>query len=239
MTLKLISGCLAWIAILLSGGMAADAAVVVTYRGNAPNPLPLNGVAYTQFDIDGDGVADFAFNNGSGILATLHSEGENRFVGIPPGIIESGGHTWHVDPQVIPLETGTLIGPGAVFPLDGEWYGDISLLGYASSGMMQLSNGYIGVEFRIDDKIHYGWIHYVGFSVGFEHGMPPELPRSVDWPGGWINSWAYNSIPGEPIYAGQIPEPSLALLAGIAALVAAVSRKRRTALDGEASSDPR
>ncbi len=236
MKIKRTLSCLASVTALLAAWVPADAAIIVTHRGNSPNALSFHGVAHTSFDIDGNGVADFVFSNSSGIVAFLYSEGENRFVAIPPRYYESGGHAWHIGAEVIPLEAGSLIGRDVVFSMEGEWHGSPvgtgAALGYAASGpgasgLMQFANAYIGVEFRIGENIHYGWIHYIGFSVGFEHGMPPELPMSVDWPGGWINTWAYNSIPGAPIHAGQIPEPSAPLLAGIAAVAAMTLRQRK------------
>lgn len=204
--------------------LPADASVVVTYRGDAPNPIAFTpAIEDVPFDINGDGVSDFIFRK-TGFYASFLSEGENRFVGVLSSPPDHGG-------QVAPVPTGILIGPDATFPL-GDWYhytdngGTTGFnLGYSSDGLMQFSNAYIGVEFSIDDNIHYGWIHYIGFSVGDEHGMP----FSLDTPGGWVNSWAYNSIPGEGLYAGEVPEPAtVALLSGLAALFfAGITRWRR------------
>ncbi len=208
------------------------ASIVVTYRGDEPNVFDLRTIGPRPFDISGNGTPDFVFLSGS-FFASLLSEGDNRFVGRLGQTFEVDNITWTTDSQVIPLPKGTEIGSEASFPLDGEWHhhtdsgGSDStgfLLGYASSGLMQLSNAYIGVEFMIDENVHYGWIHYEGFSVS-------EYFR-IDSPGGWVNSWAYNSVPGEPIYAGQIPEPrTYALLAGLLVLgIAAGVRGRRRVL---------
>ena len=211
-----------------------NASIIVTYRGDEPNVFDFSSGIHgvNPFDINGNGTPDFFFPN-NGIFASFLSDGDNRFVGRLGQTFEVDNMTWTTSPLVIPLPEGTEIGPDASFPLDGEWHhhkdsaGPDSTgfnLGYASSGLMQLSNAYIGVEFTIDDNVHYGWIHYVGFGVAHEYGLPgfPAIP------GGWVNSWAYNSIPGEPIHAGQIPEPrTYALLAGLAALGLAALRLRR------------
>lgn len=219
-----------------------EASVVVTYRGDAPNPMTLDEYQdYSPFDINGDGVPDFIFSRGP-FFASFLSEGQNRFVGIMPPPVEAGGHIWYPSNQVVPLPEGTYIGSNATFPLNGDWHHHTEsfggedatgfLLGYADSGLMQLSDAYIGVEFSIDDNIHFGWIHYVGFSVAEFVFNSPEGPITfvgIDSPGGFVDSWAYNSIPGEPIRAGEVPEPAtVALLSGLAALLfAGVARWRR------------
>lgn len=68
--------------------------------------------------------------------------------------------------------------------------------------------GYFALELAIDDQVFYGWMEV---DTSFD-GFIPD--------GGAITRWAYNSIPGEPIQAGQVPEPAtVALLSGLAALV--------------------
>ncbi|MEO0529616.1 MAG: PEP-CTERM sorting domain-containing protein [Planctomycetota bacterium] len=50
-------------------------------------------------------------------------------------------------------------------------------------------NGFIGLAFPINNIVHYGWIRV-----------------SIDNAGGTfiVRDWAYNSVPGEPINAGQV-----------------------------------
>ena len=54
---------------------------------------------------------------------------------------------------------------------------------------------FVGVEFQIDGSEHYGWI---GVETWWLAGVN----------GGTITDWAYNTVPGEMILAGQVPEPS-------------------------------
>jgi hypothetical protein len=56
-----------------------------------------------------------------------------------------------------------------------------------------LLTAYVGVEFNIEETLHYGWIQVTAGDFGN---------------GGIIHDWAYNSAPGQPILAGQVPEPS-------------------------------
>ena len=140
------------------------------------------------------------------------------------------------DSQVVPVSVGAEIGPSSSFPyldpffpgfgaLPGAWHsgGESAdpagfLLGYGTSGFMQYSNAYIGVEFMAADGIHYGWIQYQGFSVAY--------PFAINVPGGWVNSWGWETTPGVPIIAGSVPEPGRLLLL-ICSLAARVLRRRR------------
>lgn len=225
---------------LLGIWLPVNAAIVVTYRGDSPNVFAFDRIGDSPFDINGDDVDDFTFSTNR-LFASFRSEGQNRFVGILPPPVEVDGNIWYPDPQVVPLPEGTYIGADASFPFEGQWHHHTDsfggegtsgfLLGYESSGLMQLSDAYIGVEFWIDENIHYGWIHYVGFSVAEFTLHTPDGPVSVwgfDIPGGVVDSWAYNATPGESITAGQVPEPAtVALLAGIVVLGAACFIRRR------------
>lgn len=80
----------------------------------------------------------------------------------------------------------------------------------------QGEQGYFALEFSIDDEVFYGWIEV---DTSFD-GLIPD--------GGQITRWAYNPVPGEPIRAGEIPEPAtMGLLTGIAALGLTLFIRRR------------
>lgn len=215
--------CLFFLALLPSLDQAA-AAVVVTYRGSSPPVLEPSRVSYTPFDINSDGTFDLLFIN-NGFFASLDTYGSNR-------VSASIDSTEFYDPQIVPVSLGAEISPLSDFPYSsfvvGAWHGADELngyesgflLGYANSGFMQYANGYIGVEFMAADGLHYGWIQYEGFSVA--------RPFAINEPGGWVNSWAYESEPNTPIFAGSVPEPSrmLFLLAGTFALICRRSRQK-------------
>lgn len=208
----------------------ADAAVVVTYRGDNPNVLPVVNTGTTLFDIDGDGTADFRFLS-NGFFASLDTLGDNRV----SAFIDETGFYSH---QIVPVEFGYQIGPSSSFPyiaLPGAWhsadevptYTSGFLLGYHTSGFMQFADAYIAVEFRTDDRIHYGWIRYTGFGVAQVPIVGPNgeilgYTTRINQPGGFVDSWGWETEPGVPIFAGQIPEPSQSVLLciGLATLLA-------------------
>lgn len=215
----------------------ADAAVVVTYRGNSPNVLPLGLTGATQFDINGDGTDDFRFLS-NGFFASLDTLGDNRV----SAFIDETGFYSH---QIVPVEFGYQIGPSSTFPyfgLPGTWhsadevptYTSGFLLGYDTSGFMQFSSSYIAVEFRADDGIHYGWIQYTGFGVAQVPILGPNgeilgYTMGINQPGGFVDSWGWETEPGVPILAGQIPEPTQSVLIwiGLATMLARRHRNPR------------
>ena len=71
---------------------------------------------------------------------------------------------------------------------------DRGCLGFFSGGA-----AYLGVEFSLDDTLHYGWI---------------LIDNELGAGGGVIKSFAYESEAGVPIVAGAIPEPSTSVLIG-------------------------
>ncbi|MGA2052313.1 MAG: hypothetical protein ABSH19_03270 [Opitutales bacterium] len=87
---------------------------------------------------------------------------------------------------------------------------------FSATGNLTIGNQYIGFEFGINGQYHYGWANITISSTG---------------QGVTINDWAYNSIAGQSIQAGQVPEPSqaaigLGLLALGAAGVSAYKRRK-------------
>lgn len=185
------------------------AAVIVTYRGDTPNtfdylPLPSD----VNFDVNSDGISDFRFLSDSYFVAAIQSYGSNRFIStlsVPPDL---GGDAY-------PVESGSIIGSDTS-SLSGDWHRHTDNGGGSGFGLnfgsnsLQFADAYIGVEFMAADGIHYGWIQYVGYSH-------PEKGLGHYLPGGFIDSWAWETRPGVPIVAGAIPEPSAVVLLGIMA----------------------
>jgi hypothetical protein len=56
------------------------------------------------------------------------------------------------------------------------------------------NEGFVGVRMFVDDPLpHYGWVR-------ISHSADDSLLT--------VHDWAWNSTPGEPILAGEIPEPA-------------------------------
>ena len=129
------------------------------------------------------------------------------------------------------MPQGDLVGDGLLYGADAEW-GPVALLfmsGLFPFGGNSLEansyedgvlSGYLGVYFRINDHMHYGWINV-----------------KIDSDGEWvkINSTGYEPLIDAPIPAGLndpyvVPVPFIASLLGFSLIGAGVfwrSRKRK------------
>ena len=178
---------------------------------NPPDHLMFSrGEATRLHDIDmnSDGTVDFVFRAYTSF--STYSTTGNRSVAIPQGGLDFGSFS-------IPLAEGFEIGPTLSDPLSwqssfqpgfppGYWVGQTLHVfdSIGASGFWQPNlTGYLGVEFQIKGNAHYGWIRLSTLPFPTANG-------------GTIHDWAYNSIPGEFILAGQVPEPGTValLLAG-------------------------
>ncbi len=72
------------------------------------------------------------------------------------------------------------------------------------------TEGYVGIQFLAEDGLHYGWIRV----------------RGRYYNDGTILDYAYNTVPGQSISAGAVPEPSTWALLCLGAF--ALWRFRRT-----------
>ncbi|MBI1178901.1 PEP-CTERM sorting domain-containing protein [bacterium] len=186
---------------LLGAETPARAQGSIVYHGPVDVLLISSGAeSYTYgIDMNEDGTEDFVFRafNSFGVYSTTGG----LTVGVPKGGFDLGN--WS-----IPLSDGFSIGPILEDPLQWtasqqgmfDWIGATLHIrntsgssGYWNPPPGSLLIAYVGTEFMLADGAHYGWIRVQVAGIGN---------------GGIIKDWAYNSIPGQPILAGQVPEPS-------------------------------
>jgi len=150
-----------------------------------------------HMDFNSDGVTDIIVRTRGGTTQTVVPEGENAVLArlnAPPDISSI----------IAPLPEGFGIGPETHSSL--SWVPPranpnprLGPLGSNLSACFTIGclgdffgqTAYMGVEFEIDGQTHYGWVHL--FS---------KIAHSD------IYAYAYNTVPGEMIFAGQVPEPS-------------------------------
>ncbi len=203
-------------------GVQATHAAVIYYKPDTRIRLHNFTDAHQDYnlDINGDGVFDLQHDS-VGAAAFLRSWGETRILGLKQPYVNV---TWY-DSVPYALTAGSVIGAEspALFPEYGNLSGwqshPIGVPGAAAlhvrydsgtSGFFVGNRGFIGIEFLVDERVHYGWIDLDSYS----------------WMQSEIHGWAYESEPGKPIIAGAIPESSSIVLTfcGVFCLVA--RRKR-------------
>jgi hypothetical protein len=203
-------------AFFLLGGQTASAEIVprhvFTHSGNS-------------VDLDGDGTTDFTFSQstypyytdlthelmGYFSLSTVSGNTGNSAIGYDMMVA-------YEDPVAIPLAAGDPIGPGSQFAtnMNQGVKGPMVLFGHdpvvGGGGLFDnydyLTDArYLGVRFLIDGESHYGWLQITGSGV---------------------YSGAYETISGQGITAGEVPEPVALPVAAGAMFLIVNSRRRRT-----------
>jgi len=162
-----------------------------------------------DLDFNRDSILDIIFTS-TGMWFGAFIQGE--------GQINAGGG------EVRALADGTLVGPDT--PADDWAQGYLGFLGLNSSatvppgdvistGQFLNTTAYMGVQFYIDDLVHYGWV---------------RISNPYPVTGGIIMDFAYETEPGVGIIAGAgvIPEPATTtlLFTGLMALIIR-SRKQK------------
>ncbi len=176
-----------------------------------------DGQSRTEFpmDLNSDGVNDFRFIAESAFAGGFYLEprNHNKVLGYPAdrlatayrvrrlvgdadiSSIMASGLEW-VGYQPNPVSSVT--GPFLFYSLSrGQGVGE-----FAPTQFGQQTEGYVGIQFIATDGLHYGWIRVRG---GYYND-------------GTILDYAYNTVPGQSISAGAVPEPSIWALIGLGAV---------------------
>lgn len=198
-------------------------AVVIVH--SLPEPIDI----YTDFepmisdffpyDIDGNGTIDFTFI-GDPSTAGLRTERANRLVivvdpppnlGGPVASLPTGfAIALNLKDSRIRWNSSDLIG-GYVSP-DELVASEIIQVFFSGHNTQFTERSVIGIEFEAEDGIHYGY-----FDISPASFIAPRIT---------LHGWAWETQPGVPILAGQVPEPSSLILVGVTT-ASILSRRRR------------
>lgn len=229
-----------------SYGESANAAVVHIDLGPGVVHDTANSPAtFSSLDLDSNGTVDFLF----GRVQAAYG-GVRLIVFGHPGSPEGGPFIPPFDP-VVPanersqiftnspakgnsyyirsFEFGDSIGPGAAVPTHSLGYAPFTnFSGNTSTNAANFGNPtlpqYWGFGLNIDGDIHYGWGRLSTIRDDSDLNVPAgQRPWTAT-----LHEYAYQSDPGVPILAGQVPEPTtLALLAAGGGGLALAGRRQR------------
>jgi hypothetical protein len=133
-----------------------------------------------SIDLNHDGVPDFVI--AENIRSTF------TYVSVFPIQVPTGkilGTLSHGEPAAAPLRSGAYIGPAAKFSANANLMAFGTFGGFFSGPWAHARNHYLGLEFMIAGKLHFGWARV---NVGFL--------------GATLTGYAYETIPNRPIQAG-------------------------------------
>jgi hypothetical protein len=149
-----------------------------------------------KIDLNHDGITDFTLiNTFSTTTSTFRSN-----LSIRPAA-GNGGEGWTGDrPYASALKLGAAIGPADYFP--GKQMASVNVGPaevYYVGSWVNVKNRYVGLRFKIKGKIHYGWAR---LSVQVQNHTVV----------GTLTGYAYETVAGKPIKAGQIKEEDDAVI---------------------------
>ncbi|HEY1659427.1 MAG TPA: hypothetical protein VGG14_13830 [Candidatus Sulfotelmatobacter sp.] len=172
---------------------APSASAEIIYKpSNTPLGTPFAGGVNTPFDINGDGINDFTFDNYSyfshGFGATdLSITAEQTGNGIVAVTLQGQDR-----PTAAALKAGVEVGPTQSFQAPRVLLGGIyeGSGGGAFGSWLNVETAYLGLKFVVNGETYYGWarIKFAG----------PDAVNS-----GSIYGYAYESVAGEPIVTGK------------------------------------
>lgn len=188
-TLPLIAGLA--VGLWLADSHSLQAQGTIRYVPNVNMTFPDGD---TLWDPNGDGLADFVFRFDGRSLGVFPQVG-SQILAFPPTPPDLGG-------DVAPLTAPSEIGDFDYSPIG--WIGFDGVLGFPGRayfnsctdqgcvGTFVGTQAYFGFSVENQGQVHYGWAFF-----------------NVSWggPGGILEEYAYNLVPGESIFVGQVPEP--------------------------------
>jgi len=179
----------------------------------------IQDITETSSLVSGDVSYPLELDGTSNSLFTFNASYTNADVTVTPG--GTNGYVAAAG-EPAPLVAGT--------PIDGSSTFQNSLGTLQSGYIFQKgpwptdgSFAYLGVQFFVSGQPFYGWVYLSATAPAYEGGSVATFT---------IQDWAYNTVSGDAINAGQgqVPEPSSLALLALGALGLTALRARRARL---------
>lgn len=177
-------------------------------------------VTHTGFplliDLNHDGIKDFAlrtnfYQGSSGLEVGLSAFGYRNTNNVVAGRRSSSGSGYFFS-AASALRAGARIGPNGNFSVHFPFMAVEHFNGIGSQYSYRgawagegegVTDRYLGFKFIILGEVHYGWAR-LGVRLGHE--------RHFDDVSGTLTGYAYETVPGKPIIAGQTTGPDVITL---------------------------
>lgn len=165
-------------------------------------PITESGCLGTSIDLNHDGIVDFT-------LAASYSDNSGGWdfgLGVQPSQRQNAivGNLRHSHTQVASaLPVGARVGKARAFVTAGSMAGvryrkdsnpSYTFKGPWANGGKGIKNHYLGLKFFVKGKVHYGWARL-------------NVVITNNRLGGTLTGYAYETIPGKSIIAGQTKGP--------------------------------
>jgi hypothetical protein len=175
-----------------TGSLAAFAQPATAEIIYTPSNIPIVG-SLTQFDINNDGVSDFAFITfayfthglGASFLAVSPDVTGNEIVGV---LVKGQKQV-----SAAAMSAGQTVGSTANLQPDELVLGGVFLGSVSEThqgGFLTVETAYLGLKFLVNGQVHYGWARIKFIAPG-------------GYAGASIAGYAYESVPNQPIVVGK------------------------------------
>jgi hypothetical protein len=149
-------------------------------------------------DLNHDGITDFSIRAS---FYTFGFSGHGGFTYTGVFVVPTAGNLAigkHAIPKGVPLSLGGVFrGSDQNMAFAVKENNSLSTVSHYGGAFNNVSDEYLGVQFQIAGKPHYGWIR---ISLGCRKGYCY----------GGIGGYAYETVPGKSLEAGQLRTPSTA-----------------------------
>jgi hypothetical protein len=168
---------------VLALAQPAEARIVYT-----PTHHVIGKDGHFNLDLNHDGITDFTLVN-----SYVSQGGHSDFLNVNP-VAGNGAEGKWVPPlyYAYALNRGAEIGPKDAFP--GRLMAVVGSGGYSQGSWRNVTNKYLGLEFQIHGKTHYGWAR-----------LSVQIRGLIVI--GTLTGYAYETVPDKPIVAGKTSGP--------------------------------